>query len=114
MVIMKVLVFEDNLVWSSRLLQTLRHLGHEPTLMKCEEFEPNGAEVAIVNLGSGTLPAAQIVPKLKAFGVHVIGHSGHKEKGLQASGAELGCDQVVSNSQLTFKLDQLLANISGS
>jgi len=109
---MKVLVFEDNLVWSSRLLQTLRHLGHEPTLMKCVDFEPSGAEVAIVNLGSQGLPALQIVPKLKELGIHVIGHSGHKEKGLQANGAELGCDQVVSNSQLTFKLDQLLANFS--
>ena len=104
---MRILVYEDNLMWSSRLLQSLRALGHEPVLLSKPNPEP--APVAIVNLGTASLTPEVLVPALVGLGVHVIGHAGHKEKDLLALGQAAGCQTVASNSQLTFKLEDLLA-----
>lgn len=108
---MKVLVFEDNLIWSSRLLQSLRGLGHEPMLLKEIGDQIPEAEVAIVNLGSASMPVEDIMPKLKSAGIYVIGHAGHKENPLLDRGRESGCDAVVSNSTITYKLADVLQAI---
>ena len=110
----QVLVFEDNLLWSSRLLKSLQALGHEPLLLKAlPETLPN-APIAIVNLGSAKIEPVGLVKFLKAAGVFVIGHAGHKEKDLHELGRQAGCDLLASNSEITFKLDSLLkrANLS--
>ncbi|MBX3112081.1 MAG: hypothetical protein KF857_08740 [Fimbriimonadaceae bacterium] len=105
---MRVLIFEDNLMWSARLRDSVRSLGHEPVVVdKMTGGLPSG-EVAIVNLGSARLPAAELVPRLKSAGVHVVGHAGHKERPLAQLGNDLGCDQVVSNSTITFHLAKVL------
>ncbi len=105
---MRVLIFEDNLMWSARLRGSVQALGHEAVVIdKPAAGLPEG-ELAIVNLGSDRLPAADLVPRLKAAGVHVVGHAGHKEKPLTQLGNELGCDQVVSNSTITFHLAKVL------
>lgn len=104
---MKVLVFEDNLVWSARFLQLLRNLGHQPVVPKsAEDWE--GAEVAIVNLASEVFKAEEIVPAAKKQGIYVIAHAGHKESQLLDLGKQLDCDKVASNSEVTYKLEQLL------
>jgi len=108
---MRILVFEDNLMWSSRLVHTLKALGHEPLLRKQLPVESEGAQAAIVNLGSATIVAAELIPKLKELGVHVIGHAGHKEKELMAFGKDAGCDTLATNSELTFKIESLLSRI---
>lgn len=105
---MRVLVYEDNLIWSSRLLKSLKGLGHEPVLLTQPAAE--AADVAIVNLTSPNLKPAQLVPQLVALGVHVIGHAGHVEKDLLELGRAAGCQTLASNGQLTFKLEQLLAD----
>lgn len=110
---MRVLILEDNLMWGARLAQTVRGLGHEAVLLDKPLADWEG-DVAIVNLGSDRLRADELVPALHAAGVYVIGHAGHKERPLLQFGRESGCDQVVSNSTLTFKLDELLATVSAS
>lgn len=100
---MKVLVYEDNLLWSSRLANSLKKLGHEPILAVERTDE---AAVAIVNLGDPVLMA--LVPLLRASGVVTIGHAGHKEKQLHELGKEAGCDILATNSELTFKIEALL------
>src|SRR4051812_3215267 len=100
---MTVLVFEDNLMWSARLSQSLKALGHTPLIRATLPNEAEGATVAIVNLGSPTLVPGELVPRLKGLGVHVIGHAGHKEKELHALGRAVGCDTLATNSELTFK-----------
>lgn len=105
---MRVLIYEDNLMWSARLRGSVQALGHEAVVVdKMPESLPAG-EVAIVNLGSDRLPATELVPRLKAAGVHVVGHAGHKERPLTQLGNDLGCDQVVSNSTITFHLAKVL------
>ncbi len=106
---MQILVFEDNLMWSSRFAQSLRALGYEPVIALSVP-EATEAKAAIVNLGSQKLSPQELVPKLKAMGIHVIAHAGHKEKDLLELGKGLECDTLATNSQITFKLESLLEN----
>lgn len=108
---MRIFVFETNLMWSSRLMRTLRNLGHEPVLRTNMPENREGAQVAIVNLGDPTLDVRLLVPRLHALGVPVIAHAGHKEKELHELGKQTGADILATNSQLTFKLEELLAGI---
>ncbi len=101
------LLFDDNLMWSARLCKSLKALGHEPEVVG-EVPEATDARVAIVNLGSPKFDAATVVPRLRALGVHVIGHAGHKEKEVLELGRVAGCDTLASNSTLTFGLEGLL------
>jgi hypothetical protein len=105
---MKVLVFEDNLFWSARLQKTLFALGHECEVLTALPEDDRGARAALVNLGSGAFDPNELVPGLKALGLYVIGHAGHKEVSLRKLGKEAGCDRIASNSEMTFKLAALL------
>lgn len=105
---MRVAIYEDNLMWSARLVRNLQALGHEAVVLETQPDTLPAADVAIVNLGSAVFAATSLVPALKQSGAHVIGHAGHKEKPLLAAGNESGCDQVVSNSTLTFRLAEIL------
>jgi hypothetical protein len=108
---MRILIFESNLMWSSRLVQTVRNLGHEALLRTKMPESKEDAMVAIVNLGDRGLDPSALVSKLHELGVKVIAHAGHKEKDLMALGREAGADILASNSQLTFKLDELLKQV---
>ena len=108
---MKILIFESNLMWSSRLVQTIRNLGHEAVLITKMPESSDEASVAIVNLGDRGLDPVGLVAKLKSLGVPIIAHAGHKEKDLLALGKEAGVDILASNSQLTFKLADLLEQV---
>lgn len=103
---MRVLVYEDNLLWSSRFVKSLRAFGHEPEVRTKPVAEE--APLAIVNLGSSVLDPETLVPQLVALGVHVIGHAGHKEKEILELGRASGCQTVATNSEITFKLEELI------
>lgn len=103
---MRVWVFETNLIWSSRLLQSLRQLGHEAQVHSSVPSE-GAADAAILNLASPEF--TELVPALRERGVYTLCHAGHKEKDLLQLGREAGCDAVATNSELTFKLESLLA-----
>ncbi|MBX3120424.1 MAG: hypothetical protein KF784_15295 [Fimbriimonadaceae bacterium] len=105
---MQVLIFEDNLIWSGRFTHSLKGLGHDPVVASAVP-ETTEAKVAIVNLGSTTLCPSEIVPLLREKGIYVIGHAGHKEKELHALGAEIGCDRLATNSEITFKIETLIS-----
>lgn len=105
---MKVLLFEDNLMWSARLTKTLSASGVEvASFDRIPEVLPAG-DVAIVNLGSRGIDPKALVPTLKSAGIRVVAHAGHKEKELRELGRSLGCDRIASNSEMTFKLLDLL------
>jgi hypothetical protein len=105
----RVLIFEDNLMWSQRLAQSVKGLGHGALVLHRMPGELPPGDAAIVNLGSPRFDLGVLVTLLKDHGVFVVGHAGHKEKPLLQLGNEHGCDLVVSNSVITFKLDQVLA-----
>ncbi len=105
---MKVLVFEDNLLWSSRLLASLVPLGAEVETFDRVPEELPEADVAIVNLGSRRIDPRALVPALRDAKIRVVAHAGHKELELRELGRELGCERIATNSEMTFKLAQLL------
>lgn len=104
---MKIAVYEDNLIWSARLDKSIRALGHEAVILSNLEV-PEGIERAIVNLSSPTIDPRPLVEMLKSASIPIIAHAGHKETALRELGLDLGVDQLVSNSQLTFKLAEIL------
>jgi len=105
---MKVLVFDHNLFWSSRLAKSLRALGHEAVVVSDYRIPATDAEAAIVNLSTDDEVLGELVAKLREIGCYVIGHAGHKERTLWDAGATLGCDAVVSNGTITHRLDDVL------
>lgn len=102
---MTVWAFESNLMWSSKLRQSLRLLGHECVMLR-EVPAEGSADVAIVNLGEGD--PATLIAALRARGVPTIAHAGHKEKELQELGRASGATTLVTNSELANKLAQVL------
>ena len=98
-------LFESNLMWSSKLRQSLRLLGHESTVLR-EVPEEGTADRAIVNLGEGDPKA--LIAALKARGVPTIAHAGHKEKELHEIGREAGATVLATNSELSNKLAEML------
>jgi hypothetical protein len=107
-VAVRILILEDNLFWSARLEKTLAALGHEPTTTANPDARSEGFQVAIVNLGCEKFHLGTLVPRLKKGGAYVIGHAGHKEAELREEGANAGCDHIATNSELTFRLGDLL------
>ena len=102
---MTVWVFETNLMWSAKLRQSLRLLGHEGLVLR--EIPAEGlADVAIVNLGEGD-PAA-LLAALRARGVPSVAHAGHKERELREIGRAAGATTLVTNSELANKLAEVL------
>jgi hypothetical protein len=97
-------------MWSARLAQSLRGLGHEPVVLTSMPAADERGEAAIVNLGD-RLPPAELVERLHGLGIPVIAHAGHKERELHELGRQAGADRLATNSELTFKLPELLAEI---
>ena len=94
-------------MWSVKVKNGLAALGHEPVVTK----EPQDADLAIVSLSATAFDPIGTVKVLKAKGIRVIGHVGHKEKDKWAAGEEAGCDQVVSNGSLANRLEAVLAGL---
>ena len=105
---MKVLVYDDNLIWSVRLERGLRNLGHEPTVLASASLPPPAADAAILNLGNSTLSSDERIAALTDQGTITIGHAGHKEREVFDAGLQRGCQHVVTNSQLTHKLAEVM------
>ena len=105
---MRVLIIERNLIWSARLANSVKALGHEGFVV---DALPNkiDADVAIINLAE---PAPLVVGPLQAAGVKIIAHAGHKEKDRLELGKAAGCDLVVTNSELTYKLPEILKQLA--
>lgn len=105
---MKILIFEDNLMWGPRLAKSAIAFGHEAVVIVKLPPQIPAADLAIVNLGSQSMPASDLVPRLKEVGIKVLAHAGHKEKELLDLGRGLGCDRLATNSEITNKLEQIL------
>ena len=106
---MTVWTFEQNLMWSSKLRQSLRMLGHECLLLR--EVPAEGtADAAIVNLGEGDPKA--LLAALAARGIPTVAHAGHKEKELHDLGRESGATLLATNSEITHKLPDILLKLA--
>ncbi|HVT10779.1 MAG TPA: hypothetical protein VHE55_00815 [Fimbriimonadaceae bacterium] len=109
---MRVLIFESNLMWSSRLAKSVRALGHEALIRTAMPESAEEAQAAIINLGDNGLPPKPLVEKLHALGLTVIAHAGHKEKDLHELGKEMNVEILATNSEITYKLESLLEKVT--
>ena len=105
---MTVLLFERNLLWSVRLANALRALGHEAHVR--ETVGEEAADLAVVNL-SETDRVERLVADLKARAIPILAHAGHREKELMALGKRLGVDRLATNGQLATDLANVLARL---
>lgn len=103
---MIVRIVESNLMWSSRLVKSVRACGAEPVLASNPDPEP--CDVVILNLGDLGEKAMEVTSAFRQVGAVVVAHAGHKEKELHALGKEAGCDILATNSELTWKLEKIL------
>ena len=88
-------------MWSVKVTNGVRALGLEVVT--------ESPDVAIVNLGESDIEGK--VAALKAQGVKIIAHAGHKETELLDLGRDLNCDKLVTNSELTNKLGAILESL---
>lgn len=95
---MRIAILSRNLMWSQRLRSAAAALGHD---VVGENDECDVALVALSETGFEDRIAG-------AAGTKVIGFAGHKEKELLNRGRELGCDVVVSNSELTNRFESVI------
>jgi hypothetical protein len=105
---MRVLIFEENLMWAPRLAKSVKAFGHEAIVLSRLPDELPTGDVAIVNLSSRAMPPSQLVPMLRAAGIKVLAHAGHKETELLELGKGLGCDRLASNGEITNKIGKIL------
>lgn len=108
---MKVLIVDDNLMWTSRLRKSLASLGHTSEVGSAESGE--SCDIAIVNLSSKGVNPTESIQELRARGVRTICHAGHKEKDLLNAGRKAGCDHIATHSELTFKLGDIMKAACG-
>ena len=101
---MKVWIFESNLMWSSRFVNTVQGSGHEAVV--ATSIPSGTADAAIVNLGDHNVAAT--VTALTQRGIYTIAHAGHKEKDLIELGKQIQVNRVATNSEITNKLPQML------
>lgn len=107
---MRVLILDENLIWSQRLRTGVAALGHEPLVMASRGEMPV-ADCAIVNLGSRVFEPRSTMAALRANGTRVIAHAGHKEKPLLELAESCEADLVVTNGTLTHKLAEVLERV---
>lgn len=108
---MKILVFEENLMWSSRLVKTLTAFGHTAVLSRDLPVNADGASVAVINLSTKDPAPGVLVERLHELGIKVIAHAGHRETELLALGQESGADVLATNREITYKLPELVATL---
>lgn len=108
---MRVVLYEDNLMWSVRTKNGLQAMGHEVTVQGKPTDDLPGADLAIVNLGAKGFDAFELVGRLRQGGVLTLGHVGHKEKDLWQKGLEAGCTKVVSNGSLANRLVAVISEL---
>ena len=89
-------------------MKTLKESSFDARLVSPKEAGPFEGDAALVNLGAPEYGVEALIPSLKSTGIYVIGHTGHKEKELRELGKKAGCDRIASNSEVTFKLKELL------
>ncbi len=100
----RVIIFDDNLFFSSAISAQLKQAGvsHKVSSSLAKGDSPlefSGESLAIVNLSASLLDPFNLVGELRKGRVaKIVGFCGHGQKELFQKGKEVGCDWVVPNS----------------
>ncbi len=115
----KVLVLEDDLMFSVRIEKTLIHLGYAPSIFthaaEAITFaEQNTLLLALVNFSSAQQAPGEVVRRIKAQSdpPPVLGYCSHVSMPqIRPNAIAAGCNLLVANSALTMRLPQLVAKV---
>lgn len=115
----KVLVLEDDLMFSVRIEKTLAHLGYAPSIFthSAEAIafaEQNTLRFALVNFSSEQQSPGEVVKRIKAQPnpPPVLGYCSHVSMPqIRPNAMAAGCNLLVANSALTMRLPQLVAKV---
>lgn len=95
---MRILLAEDNLMFSSRMASALRKSDHEVAIFAAGEPPPMAFDVVILNLGARGFDMEKVAAAAKEGAALLVGHAGGSEREKLAEGKRLGCDKLVRNS----------------
>lgn len=115
----KVLVLEDDLMFSVRIEKTLMHLGYAPSIFthSAEAIafaEQNTLHLALVNFSSEQQAPGEVVKRIKARPnpPPVLGYCSHVSMPqIRPNAMAAGCNLLVANSALTMRLPQLVTKV---
>ncbi len=115
----KVLVLEDDLMFSVRIEKTLTHLGYAPTVFTNSEeaiafAEEHAICLALVNFSSEQQSPGEVVKRIKAQPnpPPVLGYCSHVNMPqIRPNAMASGCNLLVANSALTMRLPQLVTRM---
>jgi CheY-like chemotaxis protein len=115
----KVLVLEDDLMFSVRIEKTLTHLGYAPSIFthSAEAIafaEQNTLHLALINFSSEQQSPGEVVKRIKAQPdpPPVLGYCSHVSMPqIRPNAMAAGCNLLVANSALTMRLPQLVAKV---
>lgn len=108
---MTLLLFEDDLMWSSRIRVAAQELGIVTIVVRNLETIPQG-DVAIFNLSHRSLQPDAVRARLKESNTPCIAHAGHKEKPKLDEARRLGFDRIATNGEVSRRLLQLLLDVA--
>lgn len=115
----KVLVLEDDLMFSVRIEKTLLHLGYAPSIFTHAAdaiafAEQNRLVLAMVNFSSEEQSPGEVVKRIKAQPAPppVLGYCSHVfMPQIRPNAMAAGCNLLVANSALTMRMPQLIAKV---
>jgi CheY-like chemotaxis protein len=116
---MRVLVVDDNLLSCTRLLHQARAAGWSTAacgagqaLTGARRARP---DVIVVNLVNRSQDPTDLIRILKAepdlAGIPVLGFCGHADTHRRDAAVDAGCDRVATNSAVSGRLPDLLADL---
>lgn len=112
---MRVLLAEDNLMFSARMGSVLRQAGYEVEV--CSRDLPADLGVygaAVLNLGAKAFDVSEAAARVKAAGIPLVGHAGGSETHLWELGKEIGCDKLVRNSNAMADIAAAVKDLCGA
>ena len=116
----RVMVIDEDLLFSIRIETTLKKLGYEVYVTKNPEealsiAQEDRLSLTILNYGREALNPLDTTAKLKALlqPAPILGFLSHKLiPDIRVAAREAGCDLLVANSALVMRLPQLVARLA--
>lgn len=109
----KVVIFDKNLITSSRVANAVRSCGFEVERfdMTMTSSDGSGERVFVINLESPG--GIDILKKIKGLepSPKVVAYCGHKNTDLIERARELGADLVVPNSAIVSRICELIRDL---
>lgn len=117
---MRVLAFVTDLFFQSKVAETAKHVGAELRFIRSlYELFPaleKNPEMVIIDLEAEGIDGPALISQLKSIrpGLAVVAFAPHVQKVVMEQARQSGADQVLSRSQFTSELADILVEQSGS